>query len=96
MTNGCHGLSSLLPGKILVVVGNLHIFKKLDWENHLPNKHLAIRQYIKRERPRTRMWSVGQVIDGDPGKCTFTEVFGQLPGAVALDVTDFQLHFPAE
>ena len=81
-------LLELLPGKILVVVGNLHIFKKLEWEEQVPNKNLSIRQYIEQERPETKMWSVGQVIDKDPGNCDFTQVFGYLPGAVALDVDD--------
>ena len=81
-------LLDLLPGKILVIVGNLHVFKKLDWEEQVPNKNLSVRQYIERESPQTRMWSVGQVIDEDPSECDFTEVFGHLPGAVALDLDD--------
>ena len=32
------------------------------------------------------MWSVGQVIDGDHGKCDFKQVFGRQPNAVALDL----------
>ncbi len=79
-------LVGLLPGKILVVGGNLHIFKKLEWEEQVPNKNLTVRQYIQQQRPETKMWSVGQVIDGDQGKCDFTQAFGQLPGAVALDL----------
>ena len=79
-------LVGLLPGKILVIVGNLHIFKKLEWEEHVPNKNLSIRQYIQQQRPDTRMWSVGQEIDADAGECDFTQVFGHLPGSVALDL----------
>ena len=44
--------------KVLVIVGNLHTLKKLEWEDHNPTKHLSIRQYIQRERPSTKMWSV--------------------------------------
>jgi uncharacterized iron-regulated protein len=79
-------LLRLLPAKILVVVGNLHILKKLEWEEQVPNKSQSIRQYIQKERPETRMWSVGQVIDEDPVKCDFTQVFGPLDGAVALNL----------
>ena len=81
-------LLNLLPGRILVVVGNTHILKKLDWQDQAANKHLAIRQYIHRERPGTTMWSVGQIIDEDPDTCDFTQVLGQAPGTVAVDLDD--------
>ena len=74
--------------KILVIVGSLHTLKKLVWEDQVPNKHLSIREYIKRERPSTKMWSVGQMIDGNPNECDFTRGFSSMPGAVALDLND--------
>jgi hypothetical protein len=74
--------------KILVIVGGLHIFKKLEWEKYVPNKNKSIREYILRDRPSTRMWSVGQMIDGNPNRCDFTREFSSLPGAVALDLDD--------
>ena len=74
--------------KILVFVGSLHTLKKLEWEDQVPNKHLSIREYISRERPSTRMWSVGQLIHGNPDECNFTREFSSLPGAVALDLDD--------
>jgi len=72
--------------KMLVIAGNLHTLKKLEWEEDVPTKHLSIRQYIQQEKPDAKMWSVGQVIDGDPGNCDFTQVFSPLPDAVALDL----------
>jgi len=74
--------------KILVIVESLHTLKKLEWEKHVPNKHLSIREYITRDRPSTRMWSVGQLIHGDPSECDFTKEFSKLPDAVALDLDD--------
>ena len=74
--------------KILVIVGSLHTLKKLEWEDQVPNKHLSIQEYISRERPSTRIWSVGQMIDGNPNECDFTREFSSLPGAVALDLDD--------
>ena len=74
--------------KILVIVGSLHIFKKLEWQEHVPNKHLSIREYIKQENPSIRMGSVGQLIDGNPDECDFTRRFSSVPGAVALDLDD--------
>jgi hypothetical protein len=79
-------LLKALPGKILVVVGNLHTLKELEWEPQVPDKHRSIRQYIQRERPETRMWSVGQMIHGNPDECDFTKRFSSLPDAVALDL----------
>ena len=74
--------------KMLVIAGNLHTLKKLEWEDQVPNKHLSIREYITRERSSTRMWSVGQLIHGNPDECDFTRKFSSLPGAVALDLDD--------
>ncbi|MDB4303392.1 hypothetical protein N9934_01195 [Desulfosarcina sp.] len=74
--------------KMLVIVGSLHTLKKLEWEDQVPTKHLAIREYIQRKRPDTKMWSVGQMIHGNPNQCDFTKRFSSLPGAVALDLDD--------
>ena len=74
--------------KILVIVGSLHTLKKLEWEDQVPNRHQSIREYILRDRPSARMWSVGQMIDGNPNECDFTRKFSSLPGAVALDLDD--------
>ena len=74
--------------KIVVIVAGLHTLKKLEWEEQVPDKHLSIREYISRERPSTRMWSVGQMIDENPNECDFTRKFSSLPGAVALDLDD--------
>ena len=74
--------------KILVIVGSLHTLKKLEWEKDVPDKHLSIREYIIRDRPSTRIWSVGQMIDGNPNACDFTREFSSLPGSVAMDLDD--------
>jgi hypothetical protein len=74
--------------KVLVIAGNLHTFKKLEWQEQSSDKHLSIREYILREKPAIRMWSVGQLIQQNPGECDFTQKFSSLPGAVALDLDD--------
>lgn len=74
--------------KIMVILGSLHTLKKLDWEEHLPNKHLSIREYIAFEKPGFKMWSVRQVIGKTQEKCDFTKRFGPLPEAMALDLDD--------
>lgn len=73
---------------MLVIVGSLHTLKKLEWEEHVPNKRKIIREYIAKERPYIKMWSVGQVIGKTPEQCDFTKRFGPLPEAVALDLND--------
>ena len=74
--------------KILVVVGDLHTLKELNWEGRIKNRYLSIRQYIARERPSIKMWSVAQVIDEKPAQCDFFQRYNPLPDAVALDVDD--------
>ena len=32
--------------KMLVIVGDNHILKKLDWQDHVPNPHRSIREYL--------------------------------------------------
>ena len=74
--------------KMLVIVGNLHTLKKLEWEKHVPNKRKTMRDYIEKERPEIKMYSVGEMIHGNPDECDFTKRFSSLPGAVALDLDD--------
>ena len=72
--------------KILTIVGGLHILKKFEWEEYVPIKKLSIRQYIERQKPDIKMWSVGQLINENPDGCDFTRRFSSLPDAVALDL----------
>ena len=77
--------------KILVIIGNLHIFKKLELQPKSSRHRRAIRQYIKKRQPWINMWSIAQLIDEDPGQCDFDRKFSPLPGAVALDL-DHRYH----
>jgi hypothetical protein len=74
--------------KILTIVGVLYILKKLEWEEYVPEKKLSIRQYIERQKPGIKMWSVGQLINENPDGCDFTRLFSSLPGAVSLYLDD--------
>ena len=53
--------------KMLVMVGNLHVLKKIEWEEHVPNAHGFIRTYLKQMSPRLRPFSISQLIDESPG-----------------------------
>jgi hypothetical protein len=74
--------------KMIVVVGNFHTLKKLEWEEHVPDKKQAVRQYLQQKRPSIKMWSVGQLIVEDPNECDFTRKFSSMPDAVALELDD--------
>jgi hypothetical protein len=74
--------------KMLVIVGNFHVLKKLVWQDHVPNKTGSIREYLNRMIPDLKAFSIGQVIDEDPNECDFTKRFGPIQGAVAMDCTE--------
>ncbi len=71
--------------KVLVVVGNLHVMKKIQWEDHVKNPHGFIRSYLNELISSYQMFSIGQCIDESPNECDFTREFGHLEGAVAMD-----------
>ena len=74
--------------KILVVLGNLHILKKLDWEDQVSASHQSIREYLTDLCPDASIISIAQVIGNDPDECDFTKRFAPIDGAVALDLIE--------
>ena len=79
---------SNLNSKILVVVGNNHILKKLDWQDHVIDKHGSIRQYLSKNRRKLRMVSIGQVIGESVYEDDFRREFVHIDGAVAVDLDE--------
>ena len=71
--------------KVLTVVGNFHILKKIQWEDTVPNQHGFIRSYLNRLIPNYQMFSIGQCIDEPPNECDFTREFSHVEGVVAMD-----------
>jgi uncharacterized iron-regulated protein len=71
--------------KMLVVVGNLHVLKVLNWQGHVPNKHGSISEYLNSMMPEIRVFSISQLIDENPRECDFTREFGSDHGSVAMD-----------
>ncbi len=71
--------------KVLIVVGNLHVLKKIEWENRVPDPHGSIRSYLNGLIHNYQMFSIGQCIDESPNDCDFTREFSHLEGAVAMD-----------
>jgi hypothetical protein len=71
--------------KILVVLGNLHVLKKIEWNVKVSHSHGFVRSYLKELTPPRRMFSIGQCIDDRPDECDFTREFGSVGGAVPID-----------
>lgn len=71
--------------KVLVVVGNLHVLKKIEWKYQVSNPHGFIRSYLNELMPQCRIFSIGQLIDESPNECDFTSEFSHLKSAVAMD-----------
>ena len=74
--------------KVLVVVGNNHVLKKLDWEDHVPSKTESIRSYLSEVFPEISAFSIGQLIDENSSECDFTRRFSHMDGTVAMDCDD--------
>ena len=77
-----------INAKMLVVVGNNHILKKLDWQDHVVNKHRSIREYLSEKRRKLRIFSIGQVIGESVYEDDFRREFGPIDGAVAVDLDE--------
>jgi len=71
--------------KILVVIGNLHVLKKIEWKDKVSNPHGFVRSYLNELTPQRRMFSIGQCIDKRPNECDFTRQFSSVGGAVPID-----------
>lgn len=74
--------------KMLVVVRNNHILKKLDWKDHVANKNGLIRQHLSQKRRDLRIFSIDQVIGESVYEDDFRRQFAQIDGAVAVDLDD--------
>ena len=73
---------------MLVVVGNNHVLKKLDWQDHVVNQHRSIREYLTDRCRKLRMVSIGQVIGKSIYEDDFRREFGPIDGAVAIDLDE--------
>jgi len=73
---------------MLVVVGNNHVLKKLDWQDHVVNQDESIREYLSEKRRKLRTASIGQVIGKSVYEDDFRQKFGPIEGAVAVDLDE--------
>ena len=71
--------------KILVLIGNLHVLKKIEWEDKVSNPNGFVRSYLNKLVPNCRMFSIGQCVHERPIECDFTREFGSVEGPVPVD-----------
>jgi len=74
--------------KMLIVVGNNHVLKKLDWQDQVINQHKSIRQYLSEKRRKLRFFSIGQIIGESVYEDDFRKRFRPIEGAVAVDLDE--------
>lgn len=79
--------SGLPEAKILVVLGSLHVLRKLEWQVPRRSRHAALRTYLERMRPDLRMHSIINLIGNQQKGCDFSRTFKPVtaPVAVAMD-----------
>ncbi|MBI9086324.1 MAG: hypothetical protein JEZ11_22175 [Desulfobacterales bacterium] len=69
--------------KVFAIMGNLHVLKTLNWQDHVPNPCGSVFSYFGELVPGKKTFSVVSCVD-DPGRCDFA----RLSGPVAVDVDD--------
>ena len=73
---------------MLIITGNNHVLKKLDWQDHVPNPHRSIREYLSEKRSNLRIFSIGQIIGDSVYEDDFRDKFSNVDGAVAIDLDE--------
>lgn len=74
------------PAKILVVLGSLHVLRKLEWQSRIGHGQDSIRTYLGRRWPHLKMFSIVNIVSEREDGCDFSRVLGPLPGIVAVDL----------
>jgi hypothetical protein len=72
--------------KILVILGNLHVLRSLDWQPSISNRPPTIRTCLKRQQPGLSVFSILNIIGNRGQNCDFSRHFGGLSGAVAIEL----------
>ncbi len=74
--------------KILVIVGNLHTLKAVDWVDPTI-KDQFIRYYLERTHPKLGVYSVVSSINDSPEDCDFQKWFGRNSKPVGIETLVF-------
>lgn len=74
--------------KILVIVGNLHVLKKVEWQ--IPAiRDQFIRYYLDLMNPDLSLYSVAGSINESVEECDFQKWFGRDSGPVGIETRVF-------
>ncbi len=74
--------------KMLVIVGNLHVLKKVEWQ--IPAiKDQFIRYHLDRINPDLSLYSVAESINESAEACDFQKWFGRDSGPVGIETRFF-------
>jgi hypothetical protein len=73
--------------RVLVVLGSLHVLRKLEWEHSHGPRHAALRTYLTNMRPDLKMHSIVNIIGSQKKGCDFSRTIkpASVPVAVAMD-----------
>jgi hypothetical protein len=71
-----------------VIIGINHVLKRLEWQDHVPNKHNSIREYLLDSDSTPKMLSIGRIIGTSVFEDDFRKQFSGLDDAIALDLDE--------
>lgn len=79
--------SSRIDARVLVVLGSLHVLRKLEWQNPRGPRPAALRTYLTAMQPDLRMHSIVNIVGNQQQGCDFSRTFKPeaAPIAVAVD-----------
>jgi len=66
---------------------SIYLFKKIAWQDHVPNKTGIISEDLNSMAADRKAFSMGQLIDEDPDESDLTNTYGPIQGWVAIDCT---------
>lgn len=72
--------------KVLVIIGTLHVLRKLDWHSPHQQEHVAIRTHLSALRPQRSLFSIVNLVSDIENDCDFSRTFGGRSGIQALDL----------
>lgn len=71
--------------RVLVIVGNLHALKRIDWDDSVLARHGSTRTYLQEIRPEVTTFSIAQCLNDPPEDCDFCKNFSGNSTPVAVD-----------
>ena len=73
--------------KVLVIIGALHVLRKLEWDSPRQRDHGAIRTQLQALQPGLALFSVVNLVSTIESDCDFSRAYGHKTSIQALDLT---------